>query len=224
MQDYQREFVEFLVRTGALRFGEFTLKSGRVSPYFFNAGEFNKGADVEKLGYFYACAVQESGAPSSIIFGPAYKGVTLCIATAIALRQHFDVDAYYCFDRKEIKEHGEGGWLVGKAPEADDQVVMVDDVITDGATKITMIRRIKEATSAAVTGLIIALDRREQNAEGGNSITSLESTTGVAVHAIITIQDILEHLPNRPIDGKVALDSETHKKIQEYLSEHGIDK
>jgi orotate phosphoribosyltransferase len=222
MQDYQREFTEFLVRTGALKFGEFTLKSGRLSPYFFNAGQFNRGADVEKLGYYYACAVKDMGDVPSIIFGPAYKGVTLCIATAIALRQHFDIDTYYSFDRKEIKEHGEGGWLVGKEPGPGDHVMMVDDVITDGATKVTMIKRLQEATSAVVTGLVIALDRKERNTQGGNSISSLEATTGVTVSSIITIHDIMEHLPGRAIDGEVYLTTEMQKRIQDYLSEHGI--
>ncbi|MDA0745312.1 MAG: orotate phosphoribosyltransferase [bacterium] len=224
MQEYQKEFVEFLVRTGALRFGEFKLKSGRLSPYFFNVGQFNRGEDVERLGYYYACAVRDMDVNPTIIFGPAYKGIPLCIATAIALRQHLGLDAYYSFDRKEIKDHGEGGWLVGKEPGENDRLVLVDDVITDGATKVDMIARLREATPAEISGLVIALDRKEKNAEGGNSVAALETSTGVKLRAIITIYDILEHLPGREIDGKVPLTKDIQNQIETYLSQHGVPK
>lgn len=223
MQDYQKAFIELLVRAGALRFGEFKLKSGRTSPYFFNAGQFNRGADVERLGYFYACAVRELKTGPSIIFGPAYKGIPLCIATAIALRQHFDVDACYSFDRKEIKDHGEGGWLVGKTPGRGDRIVLVDDVITDGATKIDTIVRLREATPAEVSGLIIALDRREKTADGGNAVDALRAATGVELRAIITVYDILRYLPGRRIDGQVALTGEMANRIEAYLAQHGVE-
>jgi len=223
MQDYQREFIDFLVRTGALRFGEFTLKSGRKSPYFFNVGQFNRGADVERLGYYYACGVRELASASNVIFGPAYKGITLCIATAIALRQRFDTDAYYSFDRKEVKNHGEGGWLVGREPQEGDHVALVDDVITDGATKVASITRLREATPAHISGLVIALDRREQNAEGGNSVAALQESTGVEVRSIITTHDILEHLPGREIDGAVPMPDEIANSVQAYLAQYGVD-
>ena len=162
MHAYQQEFMDFLIETGALRFDEFTLKSGRRSPYFFNAGQFNTGAEIERLGYYYACAIREFDVEPTLVFGPAYKGIPLCIAAAIALRQRFDMDTYYGFDRKEIKEHGEGGWLVGKEPDGQDRVVLVDDVVTDGATKIQMIDRLKATCSARISGLVIALDRKEK--------------------------------------------------------------
>lgn len=222
MQDYQKEFIEFLVRTGALRFGEFKLKSGRISPYFFNAGQFNRGADIERLGYAYACAVRELGANPTVIFGPAYKGIPLCIATAIALNRHFGENLYYSFDRKEVKDHGEGGWLVGRSPAEGDRVVLVDDVITDGATKIDMIARLREACRAEITGLVIALDRREKTADGGSALTALEASTGVKVRAILTIHDILEYLPGRTIDGKIALTDEHLQRMQAYLDTHGL--
>ncbi len=224
MQDYQREFVDFLVRTEALRFGEFTLKSGRKSPYFFNVGQFNRGADVERLGYYYACGVRELRNDANVIFGPAYKGITLCIAAAIALRQHFGTDAYYSFDRKEVKEHGEGGWLVGREPQQGDRIAIVDDVITDGATKVASIARLREATPAEISGLIIALDRKEQNAEGGNSVTALQESTGVEVRSIITIHDVLEHLPGRKIDGVVPMPDDVADQIRAYLDQYGVDR
>ena len=223
MEDYQKEFLEFLVQTGALRFGEFQLKSGRISPYFFNAGQFNRGADIERLGYYYACAARELEASPTVVFGPAYKGISLSVATAIALRQHFDVDAAYSFDRKEVKDHGEGGWLVGKAPTEGDRLVLVDDVITDGATKKEVISRLRAGTPARICGLVIALDRKEQNAQGGNSVADVVSSTGVAVRSIVTVFDVLSYLPGRPIDGRIALTEEDRKAIEDYLARYGVE-
>ncbi len=223
MQAYQKGFVEFLVRTGALRFGEFRLKSGRVSPYFFNAGQFNRGAAVERLGYYYACAVRDLRVAPTLIFGPAYKGIPLCIATAIALKTLFEADVCFGFDRKEVKTHGEGGWLVGKVPTDADRLVLVDDVVTDGATKREMIARLQEVANAEVTGLVIALDRKEKDASGGNSVTALGASTGVEVRSIVTIHDILAHLPGRSIDGRVILTDDIRKQIEDYLDRHGVD-
>ncbi len=222
MQAYQQDFIDFLVETRALRFGEFTLKSGRKSPYFFNAGQFNTGAEIERLGYYYACAIREFDVEPTLVFGPAYKGIPLCIAAAIALRQRFDMDTSFAFDRKEIKEHGEGGWLVGKEPAPQDRVVLVDDVVTDGATKIQMIRRLKTACSARITGLVIALDRKEKNADGEDAVSALQSAAGVPVRSIISIHDILAYLPGRRIGGRIALTADMKGRIETYLDEHGI--
>lgn len=222
MQDYQKEFIEFLVRTRALRFGEFTLKSGRKSPYFFNSGQFDTGSSAERLGYFYASAARELKTEPTLIFGPAYKGIPLCLATAIAYKNHFNIDIPFSFDRKEVKDHGEGGWLVGRTPDSDDNVLLVDDVVTDGATKVETINRLKEALNAQVTGLVISVDRKEKNAEGGNAITALEQSTGVEIRAIITIYDILEYLPGREIDGQIPMTSDIQKQIEAYLVEYGV--
>ncbi len=222
MQTYQQDFMDFLIETRALRFGEFTLKSGRRSPYFFNAGQFNTGAEIERLGYYYACAIREFDVEPTLIFGPAYKGIPLCIAAAIALRQRFGMDTYYGFDRKEIKEHGEGGWLVGKEPNGQDRVVLVDDVVTDGATKIQMINRLKATCSARITGLVIALDRKEKNTEGEDAVAALQTATGVPVRSIINVHDILEYLPGRSISGRIALTSHLKGQIETYLHDHGV--
>ena len=222
MHVYQQEFMDFLIETGALRFGEFTLKSGRRSPYFFNAGQFNTGAGIERLGYYYACAIREFDTEPTLIFGPAYKGIPLCISAAIALRQRFDMDVCYGFDRKEIKEHGEGGWLVGREPGGQDRVVLVDDVVTDGATKIRTIERLKATCSARISGLVIALDRKEKNTEGEDAVAALQTAAGVPVRSIITVHDILEYLPGRAINGRIALTSQLERQIETYLDEHGI--
>jgi len=223
MQQYQKEFIEFLVQTQALRFGEFRLKSGRTSPYFFNSGEFNTGKSIERLGYYYACAIRELRETPTLVFGPAYKGIPLCVSSAIALRQQFDMDIPYTFDRKEIKDHGEGGWLVGQEPTDQDRVVLVDDVVTDGATKIETISRLREALEANVTGLIIAVDRRETNSEGGDPIASLEASTGVEVRAIVNVHHILEHLSDSHTNKQFALKKEDRQNMIAYLAKFGID-
>lgn len=222
MQDYQREFIEFLVRSGALKFGAFTLKSGRTSPYFFNSGEFSRGEQIERLGYYYASAIRELETQPTVIFGPAYKGIPLSISAAIAFNHHFEQDAAYSFDRKEEKDHGEGGWIVGHVPVAGDRIVLVDDVVTDGATKVASIESLRSMTKGHVTGLVIAIDRKERNADGGNSVEALAEKTGVEVRSIVTVFDILEHLPGRKIDGEVPLTEKLAGEVEGYLAEYAV--
>ena len=159
MKDYQREFIEFALSKQVLRFGEFTLKSGRTSPYFFNAGLFNTGRDLARLGRFYAAALQDSGIDYNLLFGPAYKGIPIATTTAVALADSYDIDMPYCFNRKEAKTHGEGGSLVGSALEG--KVMLVDDVITAG-TAIRESMEIIQAHGAELSGVLIALDRQEK--------------------------------------------------------------
>ncbi len=222
MEQYQRDFIEFLAQTGALRFGSFTLKSGRVSPYFFNSGCFDSGGAIQRLGYYYACAVRELEPAPTVLFGPAYKGIPLAVAAVIALRENFDTEVAYCFDRKEAKGHGDKGLLVGRVPEADDRITIIDDVITDGATKVEALKRLRAVTPAKVVSLVIAVNRRERNPQGLDPIAELEQAANIEVRAIVTIDDILEHLHNRPIDGKVLLDDDTAERIKSYLAEHGV--
>ena len=222
MQAYQKNFIDFLVRSGALRFGPFTLKSGRTSPYFFNSGEFSRGEQIDRLGYYYASAIRELRQQPTVIYGPAYKGIPLCISTAIAFNRDYERDVAYSFDRKEEKDHGEGGWIVGHIPQADDTVVIVDDVVTDGATKVEAINLLRTMTDGRVTGLIIAVDRKERNNEGGNSVEALAEKTEVEVRAIVTIYDILEHLPGREIDGQIAMTDDIENQVEAYLSEYAV--
>lgn len=216
------EFIEFLVSSGALKFGSYQLKSGRTSPYYFNSGEFSRGQEIDRLGYYYASAIRELTQQPTLIFGPAYKGVPLCIAASIAFSRDYETDVGYCFDRKEVKAHGEGGWLVGHTPTADDVVVLVDDVVTDGATKFEAIGSLRANTDAKVAGLVIAVDRKERNDSGGNSIEALSDKADVEVQAIVTIHDILAHLPGRKIDGQVAMTHETQTEIEAYIAEFGV--
>jgi orotate phosphoribosyltransferase len=222
MQAYQENFIDFLVRSGALRFGPFTLKSGRTSPYFFNSGEFSRGEQIDRLGYYYASAIRELRQQPTVIYGPAYKGIPLCISTAIAFNRDYERDVAYSFDRKEEKDHGEGGWIVGHIPQADDTVVIVDDVVTDGATKVEAINLLRTMTDGRVTGLIIAVDRKERNNEGGNSVEALAEKTEVEVRAIVTIYDILEHLPGREIDGQIGMTDDIKNQVEAYLSEYAV--
>ena len=212
MQDYRREFIDFAVRRGALRFGEFTLKSGRKSPYFFNSGAFDTGEAIERLGYFYAHAVLALGPAPDVIFGPAYKGIPLAVATASALATRFGAETAYCFDRKERKEHGEEGMLVGRVPKAGDRVVLVDDVITDGATKMEAVRNLREWTEASIAGLVIALDRKERGRDGGDPVAALEAEAGIPVRAVASVHEVIEYLAGDPAADR----------IREYLSEFGV--
>ncbi len=191
MQAYQREFIKFALERGVLRFGEFTLKSGRVSPYFFNAGLFDSGLALAKLGRFYAQALVDSGLSYDVVFGPAYKGIPLAATTAVALAEHHQRDTPWCFNRKEAKDHGEGGTLVG-APLAG-KVVIVDDVITAG-TAIREVMHIINNQGAQAAGVLIALDRQERGTSALSAIQEVERDFNMPVISIVSLQQVLEYL------------------------------
>ncbi len=191
MKAYQKEFIEFALERQVLRFGEFTLKSGRTSPYFFNAGLFNTGRDLAKLGRFYASALVDSGIDYDLVFGPAYKGIPIATTTTVALAEHHDIDAPYCFNRKEKKNHGEGGSLVGS--ELQGKVMLVDDVITAG-TAIRESMEIIQANDAELAGVLIALDRQEKGKAELSAIQEVERDFGCAVISIVTLNDLLTYL------------------------------
>jgi len=195
MQAYQRDFIRFAIDRGVLRFGEFTLKSGRTSPYFFNAGLFNSGSALAQLGRFYAAAVVESGISFDVLFGPAYKGIPLAAATAVALAEHHDRDLPWCFNRKEAKAHGEGGSLVG-APLAGN-VLIIDDVITAG-TAIREVMQIISAQDARAAGVLIALNRQERGNGELSAIQEVERDFGIPVVSIVSLNQVLEFLADDP--------------------------
>ncbi|MCF7201403.1 orotate phosphoribosyltransferase [Pseudomonas oligotrophica] len=192
MQAYQREFISFAIERGVLRFGQFTLKSGRTSPYFFNAGLFNTGKALAQLGRFYAAAVADSGIEFDVIFGPAYKGIPLASATAIALAEQHQRDLPWCFNRKEAKDHGEGGTLVG-AP-LDGRVLIVDDVITAGTAIREVMQIIQGQDSAQAAGVLIALDRQERGQGELSAIQEVERDYAMPVVSIVSLSQVLEYL------------------------------
>lgn len=194
MQDYQRDFLNFALDTGVLRFGEFTLKSGRVSPYFFNAGLFNTGAALARLGRFYAQTIANSGIEFDVLYGPAYKGIPLAAVTAAALYDHHKIDIPYAFNRKEAKSHGEGGSIVGHALEG--KILIIDDVITAG-TAIRESMDIIDAEGASPAGVVIALDRQEKGKGETSAIQEVESDYNIPVAAIAKLENLVTFLEDR---------------------------
>ncbi len=212
MEQYQKDFVDFTLETGVLRFGEFTLKSGRVSPYFFNAGLFNKGSHLSELGKFYAQAIEASGLKFDVLFGPAYKGIPLATAASIALNDGFNRNVPYSFNRKEAKDHGEGGSIVGHPLEGD--ILIIDDVITAG-TAIREAQDIIQSCGANAKGVIVALDRQEKGKGDLSAIQEVEQIFGVTVLSIINLSHIIDYL-------KASDDSTILAKIESYRLQYGI--
>jgi len=214
MHDYQREFLDFALQAGVLRFGEFTLKSGRQSPYFFNAGLFNTGGSLARLGRFYAEAIVASGVSFDVLFGPAYKGIPLAAVTAAALFDRYGRDLPYAFNRKEAKDHGEGGAIVGH-PLVGKKVLIIDDVITAG-TAIRESLEVIRAQGGEAVGVVIALDRQERGKGERSAIQEVEQDLGMPVTAIIRLEHIVGYLEGRP-------DAAEHlERIRAYRREYGI--
>ena len=212
MEQYQNDFVDFMLEIGALKFGEFTLKSGRVSPYFFNVGQFNQGNHLSQLGHFYAQAIEASGIKFDVLFGPAYKGIPLAAATAIAFNDSFNRCVPYSFNRKEAKDHGEGGNIVGHPLEGD--ILIIDDVITAG-TAIRESKDIISANGAKTKGVVVALDRQEKGKGELSAIQEVEQNFGIAVVSIINLSHIVDYL-------KANNDKNIISRIESYRSQYGI--
>lgn len=210
MKAYQKEFIEFAIERGVLKFGEFTLKSGRTSPYFFNAGLFNQGSDLARLGRFYAAALQDSGVQYDLLFGPAYKGIPIATAAAIALYDTYQKDVPYCFNRKEKKDHGEGGNLVGSPLKG--RVMLVDDVITAG-TAIRESMEIVQANGAQLAGVLIALDRQEKGLGELSAIQEVERDYNATVISIVKLNDVIAYLQDSA-DFSEYLDAVTAYRAQ----------
>ena len=213
MEQYQNDFVDFMLEIGALKFGEFTLKSGRVSPYFFNAGQFNQGNHLSQLGQFYAKAIEASGIKFDVLFGPAYKGIPLAAATAIALNDSFNRSVPYSFNRKEAKDHGEGGDIVGHPLKGD--ILIIDDVITAG-TAIREAQDIITANGANTKGVIVALDRQEKGNGELSAIQEVEQIFGISVLSIINLSHIVDYL-------KANDNADIVSRIESYRSQYGIN-
>ena len=214
MQDYQREFIEFAIEREVLRFGQFTLKSGRTSPYFFNTGLFNTGSALARLGQFYASAIVNAGIEFDVMLGPAYKGIPLAASTAVALATEHNRDVPYVFNRKEAKDHGEGGTLVGAPLEG--RVLIIDDVITAG-TAIREVMAIIEQAGATPAAVAIALNRMERGQAELSAIQEVERDYGMPVISIITLDHLIEYLSEKE-DMRTQLEA-----IQAYRNEFGID-
>lgn len=214
MQDYKREFIEFSIQNQVLRFGQFTLKSGRISPYFFNAGLFNTGAQLAKLGRYYAAAIEASGIAFDTLFGPAYKGIPLASTAAIALADHFNRNTPWCFNRKEAKDHGEGGNIVGAPLQG--RVLIIDDVITAG-TAIRESMEIIQAAGANAAGVVIALDRQEKGKGELSAIQEVEQNYGISVASIITLTDLMSYLED---DSSLGQHLEA---VRAYRGQYGVE-
>ncbi|MCW1938836.1 orotate phosphoribosyltransferase [Pseudomonas sp. MDMC_285] len=213
MQAYQRDFIRFAIERGVLRFGQFTLKSGRTSPYFFNAGLFDSGLALAQLGRFYAAAIVDNGIDFDVLFGPAYKGIPLAATTAVALAEHHQRDLPWCFNRKEAKDHGEGGTLVGAPLKG--RVLIVDDVITAG-TAIREVMQIIQGQGAQAAGTLIALNRQERGQGELSAIQEVERDFGMPVVSIVSLEQVLEYL---------AGDAELKQylpAVETYRAEYGI--
>ena len=216
---YKQQFIKFMVDNGVLRFGEFTLKSGRKAPYFINTGNYKTGSQLARLGKYYAACIQQNGLKADTLVGPAYKGIPLAGATAVSLSNDYGVDLNYCFDRKEVKDHGEGGLFVGKQLEDGEKVILIEDVMTSGKALREMLPKLEAAAKVEVSGMIISVDRMERGLESQlSAVQEVYKEFGVKVYSIVNMTDIIEAIESGIIDGKEYLG-----KMKEYRAEYGVE-
>jgi orotate phosphoribosyltransferase len=222
METYKQEFIEFMVRAGALTFGAFVTKSGRATPYFINTGNYTRGSQMARLGEFYAEAIRSAlGGGFNVLFGPAYKGIPLAASTAIALQRAYGHDVSVCFNRKEAKDHGEGGTIIGHKPAAGDRVVIVDDVITAGTSLRESAALLLAVPGVTLSALAVSVDRMEKGPSGVSALAEASKTYTMAAVAIVTIDEIVSYLHGRAVDGIVHIDDAMKAKIDEYRAEYG---
>ncbi len=214
---YKQRFIKFMVQNGVLTFGDFTLKSGRKAPYFINTGNYKTGAQLARLGEYYAECIIDNKIEGETLVGPAYKGIPLAVSTAVALWDHHHKDLNYCFDRKEIKDHGEGGMFVGKQLQDGEKVILIEDVMTSGKALREMLPKLAQAAKVEVAGMVISVDRQEKALNSDlSAVQEAYKEFGIKVYSIVTMHDIIEAIEQGVIEGKEYLD-----KMREYRSVYG---
>lgn len=222
MQDYTKDFIHFMVKNGVLKFGSFTLKSGRHSPFFMNSGLYVTGSSLQQLGRYYAMAIYEHyGADFDVLFGPAYKGIPLCVATSIAFKELYDKDIRYCSNRKEIKDHGDTGILLGSPLKDGDKVVITEDVTTSGKSIQEVMPILKAQAKVQVIGLMVSLDRGEKGAGDISALKQIKKDFNIQTACIVTMQDVIKELYNKQIEGQVIINDKIKKELDAYYAVYG---
>lgn len=216
---YKEEFIRFMSDSGVLTFGDFTLKSGRKAPYFINTGNYKTGAHLARLGGFYADCIKEHDLEADILFGPAYKGIPLSVSAAVALFNKYGIDLGYCFDRKEAKDHGEGGLFVGQQPQDGSRVIIIEDVMTSGKALREVLPKLQAAGEVKVAAMIITVDRMEKALDSElSAVQQAYKDFGITVHSIVTINDIIKAIEDGVIEGKEHLEA-----MQSYRAQYGVN-
>lgn len=222
MEQYKQEFIEFMVASDVLKFGDFTLKSGRKSPFFMNAGGYVTGSQLRLLGEYYAKAIHDNfGLDFDVLFGPAYKGIPLSVATAMAISELYGKDIRYCSNRKEVKDHGDTGILLGSKIKDGDRVVIIEDVTTSGKSIEETFPILKAQGNVEIKGLMVSLNRMERGKGEKSALDEIQEMYGFPAAAIVTIADVTEHLYNRECQGKIVIDDQIKDAIDAYYEQYG---
>ena len=225
MERYKEEFIEFMLDSDVLKFGDFVTKSGRRTPFFVNAGFYRTGAQLRKLGAYYAQAVYDAfGLDFDVLFGPAYKGIPLSVATAMAISERYDRDVRYCSNRKEVKDHGETGILLGSPLASGDRVLLIEDVTTAGTSIAVTMPILRAQGDVQVCGLVVSVDRMERGTGEKSALAEISETYGIKTAAIVTMAEVVEYLYNRPYRGKLYIDDTLKKSIDAYYAQYGADR
>lgn len=222
MQQYKQDFIEFLVKSKVLKFGDFTLKSGRKCPYFLNFGDIHSGEAIAELGKYYAHAINENVKDFDVLFGPAYKGIPISVGTSIAMYKELGRNVDYSFNRKEAKAHGEGGFLVGAKITGDSNVVILDDVMTAGTALRESLALLSTLGDPTVVAVVLGCDRMERGQGDKSAVQEVKGEFGIDVYAVVNLAEIVEYLHGREIEGQVVLGDEEVAKITAYREEYGV--
>lgn len=223
MQQYKKDFIEFMIECGVLTFGDFITKSGRKTPFFVNTGNYKTGSQLKRLGEFYAAAIKENFPENyNIVFGPAYKGIPLSVATTMAFSELYGKEIRYCSNRKEIKDHGDTGILLGSPIHDGDKVVIIEDVTTSGKSIEETFPIIMEQGDVEIVGLMVSLNRMERGKGEQSALVEIKEKYGFPANAIVTMEDVVEHLYNKPCNGKIVIDDVCKVAIDAYYEQYGV--
>ena len=223
MASYKQEFIEFMVDCGVLKFGDFVTKSGRQTPFFVNTGFYRTGAQLRKLGKYYAKAINDNfGLDFDVLFGPAYKGIPLSVATTMAISEEYDTEIKYCSNRKEVKDHGDTGILLGSPMASGDKVLLIEDVTTAGTSIAETLPIIKAQGDVNPIGLVVSVDRMERGTGDKSALSEIEEKYGLKTAAVVTMSEVVEHLHNKEYKGKVIIDDNIKEAIDAYYVKYGV--